>query len=78
MAASRVLAVPTGTSNQPDWNRKAAGAINQLAATFGITGATADRPGNVPAGFQFFDTTLGAPIWWNGTIWVWCNGEAAP
>lgn len=77
-AVSRVLAVPTSTSNQSDWNRKAGQAINQLIAMYGGAYATADRPKNVQTGYQIFDTTLGAPIWWNGTIWVWCNGEAAP
>jgi hypothetical protein len=33
-------------------------------------GTTAQRPttGLVP-GLQFYDTTLGIPIWWNGTVW---------
>jgi predicted RecA/RadA family phage recombinase len=33
-------------------------------------GTTAQRPttGRVP-GLQFYDTTLGIPIWWNGTVW---------
>lgn len=33
-------------------------------------GTTAQRPvsGLVP-GLQYYDTTLGIPIWWNGTVW---------
>lgn len=27
------------------------------------------------AGFEYFDTTLGRPIYWNGTAWVDANGE---
>ena len=40
-------------------------------------GTTAQRPvvGLVP-GLQYFDTTLGLPIWWNGTIWVKATGLA--
>lgn len=33
-------------------------------------GSTADRPSNVAIGFQYFDTDLNRPIWWNGTEWV--------
>lgn len=29
-------------------------------------------------GFQFFDTTIGKPIWWTGTSWVDANGEVVP
>lgn len=38
------------------------------------TGATEVRPSNVMAGFQFFDTTLSKPIWWNGSKWVDSTG----
>lgn len=37
------------------------------------SGITAVRPPLDPTsyiGSRFFDTTLGIPIWWNGTIWV--------
>ncbi|HET6914805.1 MAG TPA: hypothetical protein VFH56_01820, partial [Acidimicrobiales bacterium] len=40
--------------------------------------ATAGRPtglnGSTDVGSQFFDTTLGKPIWWNGTGWVDATG----
>ena len=29
---------------------------------------------NIFAGYQYFDTTLGKPIWWNGTEWVDATG----
>jgi hypothetical protein len=33
-------------------------------------GATAQRPvTGLVVGLQFYDTTLGIPIWWNGTVW---------
>ena len=34
------------------------------------SGATADRPAEgLWLGRQYFDTTLGLPVWWNGTVW---------
>ena len=33
-------------------------------------GTTANRPSSVSIGFQYFDTDLNRPIWWNGTEWV--------
>lgn len=35
------------------------------------SGTTTQRPTtNLVIGMQYFDTTLGQPIWWNGTAWV--------
>ena len=47
--------------------------------TQGITvppaGATADRPiSQLQIGQYFFDTTLGIPIWYDGTNWVDATG----
>lgn len=42
------------------------------------SGTTADRPtGTLLTGARYFDTTLGLPIWWNGTIWIKADGTAA-
>jgi hypothetical protein len=39
------------------------------------SGATTVRPTvNLLIGQQFFDTTLGIPIWWNGTVWKNASG----
>lgn len=39
------------------------------------SGPTADRPiTNLAIGQQFFDTTLGIPIWYDGTNWVDATG----
>lgn len=35
---------------------------------------TSGRPTGVGIGFMDFDTTLGIPIWWNGTAWVNSSG----
>jgi hypothetical protein len=38
-------------------------------------GITADRPAtSLQVGQQYFDTTLGIPIWWDGTNWVDATG----
>ena len=42
------------------------------------SGITANRPvKNMWIGKQYFDTTIGKPIYWNGTIWVKADGTAA-
>mgnify|MGYP003396889525 CR=1 FL=1 len=33
-------------------------------------GTTEARPINPPIGFQYFNTEIGHPIWYNGTNWV--------
>ena len=38
--------------------------------------ATVNRPTGVAAGYPVFDTTLGQPIWYNGTAWVDATGVA--
>jgi hypothetical protein len=39
------------------------------------SGVTADRPAiALQVGQQYFDTTLGIPIWWDGTNWVDATG----
>jgi hypothetical protein len=44
-----------------------------------VYGPTANRPiENVNAplsiGLSYYDTTLGIPIWWNGTVWKNASG----
>lgn len=41
------------------------------------SGITSSRPVVTTVGYMFFDTTLGKPIWWNGSIWVLATGIAA-
>jgi len=33
-------------------------------------GTTAQRPINITIGYEYFDTTIGKPIWWKGAVWV--------
>jgi hypothetical protein len=39
-------------------------------------GTTALRPTTSIVAFQYFDTSLGVPIWWNGSAWVNSSGTA--
>ena len=44
-----------------------------------LTGTTSNRPSgrNLVTGMMYFDTTLGQPIWYNGTDWVDAMGNVA-
>lgn len=42
-----------------------------------LNGATANRPVSSILGQFYFDTTLGYPVWWNGSTWVKYDGTAA-
>lgn len=62
------------------WNHNTwARAGDGLPVTSNRKGKTTERPTLSTAsshfGFQYFDTDLGKPIWWNGTSWVDANGE---
>lgn len=37
---------------------------------------TAYRPTNVPIGFQYYDTTLRKPVWWDGSTWKDSAGDS--
>ena len=42
------------------------------------SGTTANRPTkNLFVSRTYFDTTLGIPIWWNGSSWKKADGTAA-
>lgn len=53
------------------WYQEGAGVVEISGS--GPTGA---RPGFPVLSEQFFDTSLGLPIWWNGAAWV--NATGAP
>lgn len=52
------------------------GIYNILQFAGSASGTTAERPYNLVVGFQYFDTTIGKPIWWNGSNWVDATGTA--
>lgn len=41
------------------------------------SGATTGRPSTQVVGAVYFDTTLGRPIWWDGSAWVYADGTPA-
>lgn len=43
------------------------------------SGTTADRPAGtgLVTGDRYFDTTLGLPIWWDGSAWILADGSPA-
>ena len=45
------------------------------ATSVPVNNTTTNRPiENLLIGQVFFDTTLGIPIWWNGTVWKNASG----
>ena len=57
------------------WGRDAAFHISRSMPE---SGSTADRPtSDLWVGRQYFDTTLGRPVWWAGAGWVDATGTAA-
>ena len=50
--------------------------VGKCAIIARLSGTTTNRPSleNKYNDFQYFDTTLGKPIWWNGTKWVDATG----
>lgn len=60
-----------------NWRRVWNPVTTQWGAWFqlvGHSGTTANRPTTVNIGYSYFDTTLGKPIWWKGTVWVDATG----
>ena len=52
--------------------------VSSFLQSLTSSGATVDRPTKfLFTGKTFFDTTLGKPIWYNGTIWVLSDGTVA-
>lgn len=49
--------------------------VNLINAKLTSSGATESRPESPSAGVCFLDTTLGKPVWWNGSAWIDATGE---
>lgn len=45
-----------------------------LSGTQFDSGTTSNRPTNVLVGFQYFDTTINKPIFWDGSKWIDATG----
>jgi len=50
---------------------------NHPPATGVNAGATGSRPADPVTGESYFDTTLGYPVWWDGSDWVDATGTSA-
>lgn len=45
-----------------------------LSGTWFDSGTISNRPTNVLVGFQYFDTTINKPIFWDGSKWIDATG----
>lgn len=65
---------------QSDWSVVDSSAVGFIKSkpsipTAAVTsGATSARPVSPVVGFAYFDTTVGLPIWWKGSIWINASG----
>lgn len=67
-----VTAEPSDNGSKRIFHRVFAALLRgeQQAAPF----TTATRPVVTTIGAAIFDTTLGKPVWWNGTVWKDATG----
>ena len=56
--------IPEDAVDLPIYNTKG------INIKYNESGTTKSRPSYPPEGFQYYDTTLHKPIWWNGTQWI--------
>lgn len=67
----------SGTRVAQGWAEFFSNVFMLLAALTG-SGTTVNRPTKfLFLGRPYFDSTLGFPVWWNGTIWVDATGTPA-
>lgn len=48
---------------------------DQIGALSFLIGTTLERPSSPEDGQMYFDTDLGIPIWWTGSIWINASGN---
>lgn len=56
------------------WRRRARDTVNALVQRTSGQGTTSERPRSPLTGMQYYDTTLGLPIWYSGTAWINATG----
>lgn len=61
------------TNSLPDGLEKIP--ISFLGNIANNSGKTEDRPTNADKGFQYYDTDINKPIWWNGSSWTDASGS---
>lgn len=64
----------SNTAFQRTYNASSTTWSSWVELAFNLNGATDSRPTGVSVGTCYFDTTLGKPIWYNGTDWVDSTG----
>ena len=78
--SQQALVIPFPLRSPTELNRRTSEfsiAVLARLDTLEASGATASRPTAVYVGQPYFDTTIGKPVWWNGTTWVDATGTAA-
>lgn len=74
---AEILALlPDNTTGQIDASDMRT-AVTALWERTPSSGTTAQRPLVVQAGFTYYDTTITAPVWWDGAAWVDSTGAPA-
>ena len=71
--ANCILEFDGGSLTEGEYNLSLA-ADTIVIDSLHASGSTANRPTIISVGFRYFDTTLGKPIWHNGTGWVDATG----
>ena len=67
--------IATGARATQDWFNFAV-SVSRFVNSFG-SGVTASRPTKLLfVGRRYFDTTLGKPVWYDGTNWVDATGAS--
>lgn len=51
--------------------------VNDTQTTYQNRGSTAQRPSSPVSGQQYYDASLGIPIWWNSVSGTWKNAAGA-
>ena len=70
-----ISSVSSGTSNYEILVRDITTGSVKVIDSSSVAGTTVNRPSSPSLGFEYFDTTLGYPIWYNGSIWVNASGN---
>jgi hypothetical protein len=69
-SGGRTVVIPQGTNNTSSVFISTDGVLNLDLAIASAHSTTTGRPTPNGVGQMDFDTTLGIPIWWNGSNWV--------
>ena len=68
--------VVSGTGGQLAWDAITTGTHGRRLEVLEARGVSGARPTTPNIGDPYFDTTLGIPLWYNGTNWVDATGAS--